>query len=325
MTQQQNTLFDIHSNNSLSPVSRVAVIEDERPESSLSKGKIEASPFVKWAGGKRSIMNSLLLRLPENFADYYEPFVGGGALFFELAKQGKLDDKKVFLSDINFDLVLAYNAIKKNPKTLIELLKEHKRKHSETYFYKVRKRHNLKDPIEIAARFIYMNKTCFNGVWRVNKKGEFNVPVGKYKNPDIVQEDKIDACHKVLQGVNIEYLSFHKIRPKSGDFVYFDPPYHPTDEKDNSSFTKKDYKSFTEYSKFGFITQDQISLRDFTLSLHKQGVRVMLSNSETKFIKMLYDREEFTIDIVQAPRFVNCKANGRNAVGETLITNYTNG
>ncbi|MDJ1185647.1 DNA adenine methylase [Roseofilum casamattae] len=314
MTQQQNTLFDINLHDSLSPVSCVSVMEDKKSECSLSKRKIGASPFVKWAGGKRSIMNSLLLRLPESFTNYYEPFVGGGALFFELAKQGKLEKKQVFLSDTNLDLVFAYNAIKKSPKALIEELKEHKRKHNTTYFYKVRKRHNLKDPIEIAARFLYMNKTCFNGLWRVNNKGEFNVPVGKYKNPDIVQEDKIAACHQVLQGVNIQYLSFHEIQPKPGDFVYFDPPYHP---KDNSSFTR--------YSKFDFTEQDQIRLRNFTLSLHEQGVHVMLSNSETQFIKTLYDRKGFTIDIVQAPRFVNCKANGRNAVGETLITNYTNG
>ena len=313
MTKQQKTLFDISPNDTLNPVSYVSAIKAEKPEGDSSKEKTGASPFVKWAGGKRSIMNSLLLRLPKSFADYYEPFVGGGALFFELAKQGKLENKNVFLSDTNLDLALAYKTIKTDPTSLIEILKKHQEKHNNDYFYELRKCHNLQHPIEVAARFLYLNKTCFNGLWRVNSKGEFNVPVGKYKNPHIVQEENINACHEILQGVDIKCLAFNKIQPKINDFVYFDPPYHPTD---NSSFTK--------YSQLDFTEQDQVRLRDFALELHKQGVHVMLSNSETIFIKDLYNQKGFTIDIVQAPRFVNCKPNGRNAVGETLITNYTN-
>lgn len=312
-TKDQPELFlDMDFGEALERLSRVntkdvdAAIENE---SKVDEALGIATPFVKWVGGKRSLMDTLLLKMPETFGDYYEPFVGGGALFFELAGRKRLT--KAHLSDTNLDLVFAYSVIKKDPTALIEALKVHANKHSDEYYYKVRAKTSLTEPVDIAARFIYMNKTGYNGLYRVNSKGEFNVPVGRYKNPGIVQEENIWACHKVLKTADIQYHEFDTITPKRGDFVYFDPPYHPKDET-----------SFTKYSKLDFTEQDQVRLRDFAVKLHKNGVKVMLSNSDTLFIKDLYKGSMFNIAIVQAPRFVNCKPNKRNPVNEVLITNY---
>jgi len=264
-----------------------------------------AAPFVKWAGGKRSIVHELVARLPKQYGKYYEPFVGGAALFFELLP------RQAFLSDINFDLVLAYNAIKKDLPKLLEVLRQHSVCHSEEYYYKLRNRHDIEDPIEIVARFLYLNRTCYNGLYRVNRKGEFNVPIGSYANPDVVREKALTACSRALQNVTIEYRNFSDIKPIAGDFVYFDPPYHPTNDT-----------SFTKYSKMDFTEKDQVLLAEFATKLHKDGVRVMLSNSNTKFIRDLYKSNIFKTAIVNAPRVVNCKPNGRNAVEEVLIVNY---
>lgn len=267
-----------------------------------------ATPFVKWVGGKRSIIDSLKLRLPPSFNEYWEPFVGGGALFFELRSTLT---KTPHLSDTNFDLVMAYKAVQRDLDALIERLKAHAAKHSETYYYEIRAQHNLQDPLDIAARFIYLNKTCYNGLYRVNSRGEFNVPFGRYTNPGIVQEDNLRAVHKALQEVDIRYGGFEEINPQPGDFAYFDPPYHPTDDT-----------SFTKYHKLDFSEKDQTKLRDFAVELHRRGVKVMLSNSDTRFIRDLFSAKYFTISEVMAPRFVNCKPNKRNAVSELIITNY---
>lgn len=267
----------------------------------------KATPFVKWVGGKRSIITELTSRLPSDFGAYYEAFAGGGALFFEIADRVK----KATIVDINIDLVFTYLMVQKQPEQLITLLRKHAANHSEEYYYKVRAQHKINDPIEKAARFLYLNKTCFNGLYRVNRKGEFNVPIGKYTNPNIIAEDNIRACHKALKGVKILYGMYSQITPEVGDFVYFDPPYHPTDTT-----------SFTAYSQNGFTEKDQQDLRDFALELHKKGIKVMLSNSKTPFVEDLYKSKIFNIEVVNAPRFVNCKPNKRNAVEEVLITNY---
>jgi DNA adenine methylase len=277
----------------------------EVEESASPKGV--ATPFVKWVGGKRSIIDDLKTHLPDNFNDYYEPFIGGGALFFALHQRLR----KAYLSDTNFDLIIAYSMVQQAPEKLLALLKEHAQKHSEEYYYRVRDKHCLQDSVEKAARLLYLNKTCYNGLWRVNSKGQFNVPIGRYKNPGIVQEENIWACNQVLQDVEIKCFPFDKIEPSKGDFVYFDPPYHPTDET-----------SFTRYAKLDFTEQDQVRLRNFVLELSKKGVKVMLSNSDTKFIRDLYKNKPFKTATVQAPRFVNCKSNKRNPVNEVLITNY---
>lgn len=267
----------------------------------------KAAPFVKWAGGKRSIIDELARVVPSQFNDYYEAFVGGGALFFHLRERVA----KAFLSDINFDLVMTYNVIKRDYEKLLDALRVHQENHNEDYYYDVRDLIDLQDPIAIAARFLYLNKTCYNGLYRVNKKGHFNVPIGSYKNPDVVNEANIKLCHDALLSADIHYHQFDQIKPNAGDFVYFDPPYHPI----NGS-------NFTGYTKLDFTEQDQIRLRDFALELHKQGVMVMLSNSSADLIRKLYKGKPFTIRSVHAPRYINCKPNERNNVEELLITTY---
>ena len=165
--------------------------------------------------------------------------------------------------------------------------------------------------MEIAARFIYLNKTCFNGLWRVNSKGEFNVPMGSAVNPAICQEDNLRVCHDALCGVEISERGFEQIEAGAGDFVYFDPPYHPLEGG-----------SFTDYAKGGFGEAEQIALRDFCQVLNEKGVKFMLSNSDSQFIHELYQGQVFTVNTVKAPRMVNSRPEGRGAVNELLITNY---
>lgn len=272
-----------------------------------------AQPFVKWAGGKRNLMNSIKPLLPETFNNYYEGFVGGGALFFAIIDR----ITNAYLSDNNLDLVVTYQEIKKDPTLLIERLRRYDDGHSPDQYQRVREAATPQDPVEMAARFIYLNKTCFNGLWRVNKSGKFNVPMGDYKNPKIVDEENLMACHKALQKATIEFHPYQRIdpRPRAGDFCYFDPPYQPTTED-----------SFTAYTKENFTERNQSELRDFAVDLHRAGVKVMLSNSKTKFIENLYSAKGldkiFRLHIVRAPRTVNCKPNARGAVDEYLITNY---
>ncbi len=268
----------------------------------------QAAPFVKWVGGKRNIKDSLISKLPFQFNNYYEPFAGGGALFFELYKRLK----QAYLSDSNLDLILAYKVIEKNPNELIEFLKIHAKKHNKEYYYKIRQQHELQDAIEIAARFIYLNKTCYNGLYRVNKSGRFNVPVGSYNNPNIIQENNILACNQALESAVIRYQDFRDIKPDKGDFVYFDPPYYPVNAT----------SQFTSYTKSDFSEKDQIDLRNLALRLHKSGVLVMISNSNTEFIRGLYKGGIFNAHIVNAPRYVNSKADARGPVEELLILNY---
>tara|TARA_Y100000310_G_scaffold345865_1_gene471879 strand:+ start:22328 stop:23158 length:831 start_codon:yes stop_codon:yes gene_type:complete len=267
----------------------------------------KASPFVKWVGGKRSIISDLTRRLPTERTRYWEPFAGGAALFF--AVRSLFTDS--FLSDFNLELAMAYNVVKRDPTALIAKLEEHAKKHNESYYYKVREQHSLQDPIAVAARFLYLNKTCYNGLYRVNKKGEFNVPIGSYTNPEIVQRENILLCSDAFQNATIEYREFDTISPRAGEFVYFDPPYHPV----NST-------SFTKYTKLEFGEKEQARLRDFALTLHRQGVQVMLSNSDTPLIRELYKANVWHLSTVQVPRNINSKPSGRGPVNELIITNY---
>lgn len=301
-TIQKNLL----NNNSNNGISDIDCVENEFDDEVVPIGNFPV-PFIKWVGGKRCLIKELLSHTPEKFGTYYEPFVGGGALFFALHE--KIRDAQI--SDRNLDLMVTYRAIQKEPEKLITLLKKHKESHSKEYYYKIRKQHEIKKPLDIAARLIYLNRTCYNGLFRVNKAGEFNVPMGSYKNPSIVNESNIFACHEFLKNTKIECRSFETLKPKSGDFVYCDPPYHPTDEI-----------SFTSYTKLDFTEKDQVNLRDFAMNLTKKGVNVMLSNSNTHFIQDLYKSSVFNIYIVKAPRFVNCKKDKRNPVEEVIITNY---
>lgn len=286
---------------------RLASVNTRAPEDEATPEPGKAKPFVKWAGGKRSIIAELAKRLPPTFNEYWEPFVGGGALFFESHER----ITEATLSDSNLALAITYNAVKRTPDALIAKLEEHAGKNSEEYYYKVRDQHDLQDPVEIAARFIYMNKTGYNGLYRVNKKGEFNVPFGRYTNPDIVTKGNILTCSKALERARIEYREFDTITPKTGDFVYCDPPYHPIASN-----------SFTKYTKLDFSEKDQERLRDFAAKLHRLGVQVMLSNSVTPMIRSLYRGKPWHLAEVQAPRMVNCKPEGRGTVGELIITSY---
>lgn len=273
---------------------------------STLKNNTQPKPFVKWVGGKRSIMRELLLRMPKEINNYYEPFVGGGALFFEI--HNMLNHS--YLSDLNVDLIVSYNIIKTRLNELTETLKVHQINHSEEYYYSIRGKQDLSDPIENSARFIYLMKTCYNGLYRVNQKNEFNTPIGNYANPTICDEENLKAVAVALKKADIKYQDFTKITPKKGDFVYFDPPYHPTKED-----------SFIKYVSNGFTEKDQTRLKDFALELSKAGVKVMISNSDAEFIIDIY-KKNFKIEKVLAPRVVNCKADKRQSSFETLITNY---
>ena len=266
-----------------------------------------AKPFVKWAGGKRSVVEELVARFPATFESYWEPFVGGGALFFRIHDEVE----EAHLSDSNLELMIAFEVVRSSPAELTAGLERHARRHCKEYYYRVRGRHGLKDPVELAARLIYLNKTCYNGLYRVNGKGKFNVPIGSYENPNIVVEGNVYLCSSALQRASIKWREFDAIEPSFGDLVYFDPPYHPV----NST-------SFTKYTKLAFGDRDQKRLRDFALELHSQGVHVMLSNSDTPLVRELYRDEMWSIDSIRVPRNVNSKGDGRGAVDELVITNY---
>lgn len=292
------SLFTVHSG---------ALTQTQEPLTTVAH-QAPAQPFVKWVGGKRNLMNSIKAHLPAEFNNYYEGFVGGGAVFFALLDR----IERAYLSDNNLDLVITYQIIKDDPTRLIARLKELANGHSSEQYYNVREQ-ELTDSVEVATRFIYLNKTCFNGLYRVNKSGKFNVPIGDYKNPNIVSEENLLTCYKALQKATITYHDYREVEPKpqQGDFCYFDPPYHPTADD-----------SFTAYTKENFTEQNQSELRDYALELHRSGAYVMLSNSKTQLIEELYSDNAFHLHIVQAPRTVNCKPNARGAVDEYLITNY---
>ena len=266
-------------------------------------------PFLKWVGGKGRLVD-LLLRHTPSFKAYHEPFAGGGAFFFRLYRAGRLKGS-VYLSDSNTYLIDAWLGVRDTLNDLIPLLNEHKQQHSKVHYYAVRA-DSPETLAERAARILYLNRTCFNGLFRLNSRGEFNVPMGRYVNPRICDEANLEACSLALQQVNIEARPFETVveRAVSGDFVYFDPPYHPVSK--TSSFTSYDIKAFTE--------ADQERLADLFRKLHKKKVKLMLSNSDTPFIRELY--KGFTIDQIFMPRNVNSVAEKRGAVPEVIVRNY---
>lgn len=278
---------------------------------------LEPKPFVKWAGGKRALLPELLRLMPNSFNNYFEPFVGGGALFFELSKRGLLQGKKVYLFDANAELVNTYQTVKKHPKKLLKQLREFEAKHSEEFYYSVRSMDREPDfkslPAEVrAARFIYLNKTCFNGLWRVNSKGQHNVPMGRYKNPAIHDEETIMAASYALQNAEIQNADFAEVLKLAdkGDFVYFDPPYYPLTPT----------SSFTAYHENVFLDEEQKRLYGVFKELADRGVSVMHSNSDTEFIKELY--KGYDIEFVEVNRFINSKSSGRGKIREVIIKKY---
>ena len=267
---------------------------------------LDVRPFLKWAGGKTKLIQQYNLYFPKAYKTYYEPFLGGGAVFFYL------NPTNATLTDINAELVNAYRCVKDNVEELIKLLDVHQLKHSRDYYYDVRRFAYATD-IEKAARLIYLNKTCFNGLYRENSQGEFNVPIGKYKNPKICNPVLLRAVSVTLQTAQIEVRHFEDIlnyARSSNDFVYFDPPYHPLSSTSN----------FTAYSRYLFSQNDQIRLKEVFTELAKRGVKVMLSNSDCEFIRELYS--EFNIYPILASRLINSKATKRGKIYEVLITSY---
>jgi len=273
-------------------------------------------PVLKWAGGKRQLLSEIDKYLPNinETNTYYEPFLGGGAVLFNL------QPKKVVVNDTNAELINLYLIIKSNVDELIEDLKTHK--NNKDYFYEIRaldrteRYHELTD-IQKASRIIYLNKTCFNGLFRVNKSGEFNVPFGNYSNPNIVNEITLRAVSKYFNQSKIKFSNcdFEEALKgiRKGSFVYFDPPYDPV----------SDSSSFTGYTLDGFNKSDQIRLKKLCDKLNKKGVKFLLSNSATDFIIDLYkENSDFKIEIVNATRNINADANKRGEINEVLVRNY---
>ncbi len=277
---------------------------------------IVPKPFVKWAGGKRQLLPVISNHIPSKFERYFEPFLGGGAVFFSLVLKEK--KTKWFLSDLNSDLVLSYVTIRDKVQELISSLETHAAnyaKNSSVYYYKIRET-NPKHDVDKVSRLIFLNKTCFNGLYRVNSKGKFNVPVGRYVNPNIVNKENLLEVSKILQSrdISIKCQDFedalHTVG--HGDFVYLDPPYQPVSST----------ASFTSYTDSDFDFSDQRRLYDKFKALDKKGVKVLLSNSHSEDILELF--KEFSDGIIEinANRFINSVSQKRTGHTELLIKNY---
>jgi len=278
----------------------------------MTKNKL-VTPFLKWVGGKRQLIPEIKKLLPKRMASlpYYEPFIGGGALLFEL------QPKLAVINDYNEELINVYRVIKDNPEELIEDLTKHE--NTADYFYEIRAvdrnpAFSKLTGIQRASRIIYLNKTCYNGLYRVNNAGEFNSPFGKYKNPNIVNEPVIRAVSNYLntariQILNGDYETVLRDIP-TNSFVYLDPPYHPVSNSSN----------FTGYVQGGWSEEDQLRLRNVCNSLNERGIRFLLSNSSAGFIKDIY--AGYHIHVVKAIRAVNSDSTKRGEVNEFLISNY---
>jgi DNA adenine methylase len=300
----------------------------------------EARPFLKWAGGKTQLLDEFSRRLPIELEEnkinkYIEPFVGGGAVFFYLNQRFSFEH--CYICDINEELILSYRVIQRSVNNLISELETLKSdyltkndKEREEFYYKIRDDFNQKllkinfkkyntEWINRAAQIIFLNRTCYNGLFRVNRKGEFNVPFGKYKNPDILNEDNLNDVATLLKITKILWGDFTQCRKfvDNHTFVYFDPPYRPLNPT----------SSFTSYSKNGFFDKDQLRLVKFFKELDEKGAKIMLSNSDPKnenpddsFFDDLFS--EYYIDRVPAKRIINCNSARRGSINELIITNY---
>ncbi|MCS6912804.1 MAG: DNA adenine methylase [Myxococcota bacterium] len=270
---------------------------------------VQPAPFLKWAGGKRQLLPELLRRVPSlRSGRYFEPFVGGGALFFALQQRGLLGRRGARLSDINADLINCYLMVRDQVEPLIQLLSRHR--NEETYYYAVRAQDpRTLDPVQRAARLIYLNKTCFNGLFRENRHGLFNVPFGHYARPRFCDPEALRAASYALRGVAIEHSSFEEVEElaQPGDFVYFDPPYVPL------SRTAR----FVQYSAGGFGPERQERLARCVATLAARGVSVLVSNSATPLVRGLY--AGFLVEEVQANRAINSRGDRRGKVCELLI------
>lgn len=275
--------------------------------------EVVLQPFTKWTGGKRQLLPVIRELMPKKYNRYFEPFVGGGALFFDLAP------KNAVINDFNAELINCYQQIKDNPQELIEILKVHQEYNSKEYYLDLRsadrdERIDMMSEVQRAARILYMLRVDFNGLYRVNSKNQFNVPYGRYKNPKIVDENLVSTISTYLNNNQIEIKKgdFEKavLDVQPGDFVYFDPPYIPLSET----------SAFTSYTHEGFSYDEQVRLRDTFKKLSDTGAYVMLSNSSSFLVEELY--RDFNIHYVEATRTNGAKSSSRGKISEVIVTNY---
>lgn len=266
--------------------------------------------FLKWVGSKQKLLPELVARMPPSYESFYEPFAGSAALFFHVGPS------RAVLADMNGALIRTYRALVLNVGEVIDYLSAHKHRHNldDAYYYEVRDDWNRRrwTGAGEAAAFIYLNKTCFNGLWRENRKGEFNVPRGDYKDPSIYDEDVLHSAAALLTRTELKSMSYQFAvnTANEGDFVYFDPPYDPISDTSN----------FTSYTKNAFGKDQQRELADVARKLKERGVYVMLSNNDTEFVRSLYP--DFCVDNVKCARSVNSKGDGRGKVDEVIVTSY---
>ena len=276
-------------------------------------------PFLKWAGGKSQLLPVLLPHIPAGIETYYEPFIGGGALFFALMADAELRPKRAVLNDLTPDLVATYEVVRDAPDALIAALEPIAARYlaaeapeRETEFYAIRAEHPT-DPVEVAARLLFLNKTCFNGLYRVNRKGEFNVPHGRYRLPHILDEDGLRTASVALQDVEVRRGDFEAAcaEATARDFVYFDPPFHPLSDTSN----------FTSYTEHDFGADEQIRLKQWNDVLTERGVGVLISNSPHLWIQGGYEFSGYQVDQVPSRRSINSRGSGRGPIPELVITN----
>lgn len=273
-------------------------------------------PFVKWAGGKRQLLSELDKHIPDTFGTYFEPFLGGGAMLFHMLEKNQ--KQACVVSDLNSDLVLSYVTIRDKVSELISCLKKHEKKYfedSSSYYYSIRDS-EPKTQVEKTARLIFLNRTCFNGLYRVNSKGKFNVPLGRYTNPNIVNEDNLHSVSHTLQSKKVsiscrDFTSVSKLAQKN-DFVYFDPPYQPVSKTAN----------FTSYTNKDFSIKDLKRLFEICLELDAKGCHVLLSNSHSPEVQKMFSKKPWKTIEIAANRAINSNSKKRTGHLELLIKNY---
>ncbi len=313
---------------------------DNKAEDLFYEYKLDAKPFLKWVGGKRQLLEQFEKLYPielelKRIKNYYEPFVGGGAVFFDVVQNYEIEN--AYLYDINDELILTYKVIQKDVNKLIEFLyrydKQYKKLNEEKkkeYYYELRENYNIQrfnidynkyseNWVPRAAQSIFLNKTCFNGLFRFNSKGGFNAPMGRYKNPKILDQQNLLNVSKLLEIATIKKANFKEVKNdiKNNSFVYFDPPYRPISKTSN----------FTSYSKYTFQDDEQLQLASLFYELDQRGHKLMLSNSDPKntdpeddFFESIYST--FNITRVDAKRSINSNGSKRNPIKEIVVTNY---
>lgn len=303
------------------PITEKPIERFAEPSSRLRSSSAKASPakpFLKWVGGKTQLLPAIVERLPRSFNRFHEPFLGGGAVFFRIDELSRIPNDgttRIFLSDVNSELINTYRVVRDQVEDLIEHLKVHR--YEKEYYYSLRALdrtlgYKALSDLERASRIIFLNKTCFNGLYRVSAQGFFNTPFGRYKNPRIVDPENLRNCSRALQNVEILLEDFQGLeeRVERGDFVYFDPPYVPLSET----------SSFTSYASVGFEMAMQEKLFQLCEDLDRKGVSFLLSNSSHPWVRERY--RSFSVEPVQARRAINSKADKRGEIHEVLIRNY---